>query len=486
MKLLSDILYKTRILEVTGSTNVAIEKVCFDSRKVEKFSVFVAVRGVQVDGHAYIAKAIELGAVAVVVEEYPDELEEKITYVKVQNSAEALGYMAANFYDSPSRNLKLVGITGTNGKTTIATLLYNLYKSLGYRVGLISTVRNMIGHEEIPATHTTPDAVSLNELISQMVEKECTYCFMEVSSHAIDQHRVTGQHFVGGVFTNITHDHLDYHKTFDAYIKAKKGFFDQLPAEAFALINKDDFHAEVMVQNTKATTKTYALRTIADYKAKVVENQFTGLQLNIGGNELWTKLVGGFNAYNVLTVFAVADLLGEEELSVLTAISNLEPVEGRFQYIKTGNNITGIVDYAHTPDALKNVLATIKDIRTGNEKVITVVGCGGDRDTAKRPLMAKIACKGSDRVLLTSDNPRSEEPDAIIADMQKGVEPGDFKKTLSITDRKEAIKAASAMAEAGDIILVAGKGHEKYQEIKGQRFDFDDLAILTEMLNVVH
>ncbi|MGD1844459.1 MAG: UDP-N-acetylmuramoyl-L-alanyl-D-glutamate--2,6-diaminopimelate ligase [Salibacteraceae bacterium] len=486
MKLLSDILYKVGLEEVRGSTNLAIEQVCFDSRKVDRSSVFVAVKGTQVDGHDYIDKAVASGALAVVCETFPKQLNDQVTYVRVRNAAAAMGYMAANLYDNPASKLHLVGVTGTNGKTTTVTLLYRLFRSLGYEVGMLSTVSNRIGGTELPSTHTTPDAITINQLLAQMVEEGCSHCFMEVSSHSLVQHRVIGLDFNVAVFTNITHDHLDYHGTFDEYIRAKKLFFDFLGSDAVALLNKDDYHSDVMVQNTKAAVKTYALRTTADYKGKIIESQFSGLQMQVNGQELWSKLIGGFNAYNILAVFGVADLLEEETLSVLTDISSLNSVEGRFEYLKTNNNITGIVDYAHTPDALKNVLATIKDIRTGNEQVITVVGCGGDRDKAKRPKMAKIACKGSDRVILTSDNPRTEEPEAILQDMQAGIDPIDFKKSLSIADRKAAIKAAVTLAQPGDIVLVAGKGHEKYQEINGVRHDFDDLEVLTEMLKMVH
>ncbi|MBN4062044.1 UDP-N-acetylmuramoyl-L-alanyl-D-glutamate--2,6-diaminopimelate ligase [Bacteroidales bacterium AH-315-I05] len=493
MKLLKDILYKAGIEDVMGSTNVAIDNVQFDSRKVDKFNLFVAVCGTQVDGHQFIDQAIESGAVAIVCEEFPGNINEQITYVKVKNSSEALGCIATNYYDNPSEKLALIGITGTNGKTTVATLLFRLFKALGYKAGLISTVVNKIDNVDVEVTHTTPDPLQLNRLLQQMVEKKCSHCFMEVSSHAVAQNRISGLDFAGGVFTNITHDHLDYHKTFDEYIKAKKSFFDEMNSNAFALVNKDDPHWKVMLQNSKASPKTLALKTDADFKCKIIESQFSGLLLNIGGNEVWAKLIGSFNAYNVLTVYAVASLLGEDPMSILTAISNLSPVEGRFQHIKTENNpaksgagVTGIVDYAHTPDALKNVLKTINEIRTGNEKVITLVGCGGDRDTAKRPLMAQIACEFSDKVILTSDNPRSEDPETIIQEMQKGVPPADFKKTISITNRKEAIKVACSLAEESDIILVAGKGHEKYQEIQGVKHPFDDMEILNEMLGLVN
>jgi UDP-N-acetylmuramoyl-L-alanyl-D-glutamate--2,6-diaminopimelate ligase len=481
MKLLKDILYKTGIEDIIGSTNIAIENVCFDSRKVEKFSLYVAISGTTTDGHLYIDAAIKSGAIAIVCENLPAVKQEKITYIRVKNTNIALGFIAANFYDNPSEKLNLIGITGTNGKTTTVTLLYNLFKSLGYKVGLLSTVKNMIHTKVIPATHTTPDALQLNALLNEMVEAGCAYCFMEVSSHAIVQERIRGVKFKGAVFTNITHDHLDYHKTFDEYIKAKKKFFDLLPEDAFALFNNDDVHGEVMVQNCRAKQYSFSLKTISDFKAKIIENQFEGLQLNIDGNEVWTKLIGSFNAYNVLTVYAVGCILGEDKLDTLTAISNLNTVEGRFDFIRSSNGIVGIVDYAHTPDALDNVLKTIKGIRTNNEQVITVVGCGGDRDAQKRPLMAKIACEYSDRIILTSDNPRSEDPNEIIKQMQEGIDAVSYKKTLSITDRKEAIKTAFALANDNDIILVAGKGHEKYQEIKGEKFPFDDLKILKEL-----
>jgi UDP-N-acetylmuramoyl-L-alanyl-D-glutamate--2,6-diaminopimelate ligase len=482
MKLLKDILYKAGLLDVQGSTNVAVTSVTADSRKVEKHGMFVAVKGTQSDGHQFIDQAVKTGAIAIVCEEFPASMSEKVTYVKVRNSGAALGYIASNFFDNPSSKLKLVGVTGTNGKTTTVTLLFNLFKTLGYSVGLLSTVKNQVNNEVIPSTHTTPDPMQLNSLLKHMVDRGCSHCFMEVSSHAVVQHRITGVEFTGGVFTNITHDHLDYHKTFNEYIKAKKGFFDQLPEEAFALTNKDDAHWDIMLQNTKAKKYTYSLRTVADFRCKIVENQFTGLLLNIDNNELWTKLIGSFNAYNILAVYATGVLLKEDKVNILTTLSNLNAVEGRFQYVRTEDNVTGIVDYAHTPDALMNVLKTIKDIRTGNEKVITVVGCGGDRDAAKRPVMAKIACELSDKVILTSDNPRSEDPEAIIKQMQAGVEPVHYKKTLTITDRREAIRTACSLASPGDIILVAGKGHEKYQEIKGVKHPFDDMQVLGENL----
>lgn len=485
MKLLKDVLYKAGMIEIIGSTNVAISSICADSRKANKDSLFVAVRGLANDGHLFIDQTIQTGAVAIVCEEFPEKISEKTTYIKVKDASAALGVIASNFYDNPSEKLKLIGVTGTNGKTTTVTLLYNLFKGLGNKVGLLSTVKNKINNEEFPSTHTTPDAIQLNFLLNKMVEAGCAYCFMEVSSHAVVQKRISGLQFTGAVFTNITHDHLDYHKTFDEYIKAKKAFFDTLPESAFALVNKDDSHGTIMLQNCKAgSKKTFSLRSTADFKCKILENQFIGLHLNIDNSELWTQLIGSFNAYNITAVYGVATLLKQNKTNILTTISTLHPVEGRFQQIRTENGIIGIVDYAHTPDALSNVLKTIKDIRTGNELVITVVGCGGDRDTAKRPIMAQIACELSDRVILTSDNPRSEEPESIIKQMQKGVEPHNYKKALAITERDEAIKTACSIANAGDIILIAGKGHEKYQEIKGVKHHFDDMEVLQLNLKI--
>lgn len=480
MKLLKDILYRANITQVSGNTNTAIESICFDSRKVSQFSAFVAVPGTQVDGHNFISQAIESGAVAIICEVLPEVLKEEITYVEVKNAHEALAYMACNFYDNPSEKIKLVGITGTNGKTTTVTLMHQLFMGLGHKVGMLSTVVNKIQDEEIKSTHTTPDPIELNRLINEMVNQGCEYCFMEVSSHALVQHRVTGLDFSLGIFSNITHDHLDYHGTFDNYIKAKKLLFDHLNSKATALINVDDFHGEVMVQNTKASVKSYGLKRMADYKCKIIENDFTGLQLNINGNELWSRLVGNFNAYNILCVYATASIFDQEELEILTEISKLNPVKGRFQYFKGELGAIGIVDYAHTPDALKKVLETIKDIRTGNEQVITVVGCGGDRDKAKRPEMASIACALSDKVILTSDNPRTEDPEKIIKDMEAGVEPADFKKTLSITNRRDAIKTAVSISKENDVILIAGKGHETYQIIGTEVHDFNDMEILKE------
>ncbi len=482
MILLRDILYKSGLIEVAGSTDLEINSICFDSRKAAPGALFVAVKGTQSDGHLYIDKTIESGAVAVVCEVLPSNLKADVVYIKVKDSAIALGYIASNFYENPSEKLKLIGVTGTNGKTTTVTLLHHLFMMADLKSGLLSTVQNKVADIAEPATHTTPDPVQLNMLLRKMVDADCKYCFMEVSSHAVVQHRVTGLSFAGGIFTNITRDHLDYHKTFEEYIKAKKGFFDMLPAGSFALINSDDRNGNVMVQNTKATVFSYSLKSMSDYRAKVLESNFSGLWMNIDGNDVFCKLIGNFNAYNLLSVYAASQCLNIDKLQALTFLSTLEPPEGRFEYIISGNKITGIVDYAHTPDALQNVLHTIKDIRTGNEQVITVVGCGGDRDAGKRPQMAAIACELSDKVILTSDNPRNEDPQLIIDQMRAGVPIHHSKKTVAITDRKEAVMAAVNMARPGDIILIAGKGHEKYQEIKGVKYPFNDKQILEESL----
>jgi UDP-N-acetylmuramoyl-L-alanyl-D-glutamate--2,6-diaminopimelate ligase len=446
--------------------------------------LFVAIRGTQVDAHQYIPQAVEAGAVAIVCEELPAEIKPGVTYVRVSDSQQALGQIASNFFDNPSSKLQLVGVTGTNGKTTTATLLFELFRKLGYSCGLISTVENRINGEVIPSTHTTPDPVKLNGLLNLMVRENCTHCFMEVSSHAVAQRRVAGLSFRGGIFTNITHDHLDYHKTFDEYIRAKKGFFDMLGEDAFAVYNSDDRNGKIMVQNCKAEIVSFGLKTMADFRCKIVENTFSGLLLNIESNEVHCRLIGSFNAYNITGVYAAAVMMGEDKLNVLTAISSLGAVEGRFEYLISGNKVTGIVDYAHTPDALLNVLNTIKDLRTGNEQVITVIGCGGDRDKAKRPVMTKIACDMSDKVVLTSDNPRSEDPEKIIEEMKAGVQPQHYRKALSVTDRREAIKVACSLANPGDIILVAGKGHEKYQEVKGIKQPFDDKQVLEESFKI--
>ena len=486
MSALKDILYKVALQSVSGDTAVEVAALAFDSRKVEANTAFIATRGTQADGHDYIVQAIEKGAVAIICEELPENLNTNVTYVQVKNSSEALGIMASNFFGNPSAKLKLVGVTGTNGKTTCVSLLFQLFKQLGYNVGLLSTVVNKINDEIIMATHTTPDAIQMNELMAKMVAKGCSHCFMEVSSHALVQHRVSGLTFTGAVFTNLSHDHLDYHKTFDEYIKAKKMLFDGLPSSAFALTNIDDKRGAVMLQNTKASKYRYALKTMADFKARILSNTLQGLELDIEGHNVWFKLIGDFNAYNLMAVYGAAILLEEEPADVLQTLSDLNPAPGRFEQVLTDTGITAIVDYAHTPDALENVLSTIKVFRSGNEKVITVVGCGGNRDTTKRPEMAKIACELSDKVVLTSDNPRFEEPMAIIEDMQKGVSPSNYRKTLVMADRREAIKTACSMAEPKDIILVAGKGHETYQDVKGVKSDFDDRKVLKEMLNLIH
>ncbi|WP_224483874.1 UDP-N-acetylmuramoyl-L-alanyl-D-glutamate--2,6-diaminopimelate ligase [Robertkochia aurantiaca] len=482
MKLLKDLLYKVSIESVNGNTAVPVNTVHFDSRKVSLDDVFVAVRGTQADGHQFMNKAVDQGAIAVVCEELPEQLVNGVTYVRVADSKAALAIMASNFFGNPSANLKLVGVTGTNGKTTVTTLLYQLFRKAGYKVGLLSTVKVMVDLAEHPATHTTPDPMAINRYLSMMNEAGVEFAFMEVSSHGIHQKRTEGLQFRGGVFTNLSHDHLDYHKTFAEYRDVKKSFFDHLPKSAFALTNKDDKNGAVMLQNTKAEIHGYALRTVADFKAQILENQLGGLLLKIEDHEVWTRLIGDFNAYNLLAVYATATLLGLEKIEVLKYLSELESVGGRFEYVESSGGITAIVDYAHTPDALKNVLGTINDIRTGNENLITVVGCGGDRDTTKRPVMGNIATALSDRVLFTSDNPRSENPEEIIKDMEKGVEPQHTKKLLSITDRRQAIRTACQLAERGDIILIAGKGHETYQEIKGKRYDFDDLQVVKELL----
>ncbi|MCZ8168162.1 UDP-N-acetylmuramoylalanyl-D-glutamate--2,6-diaminopimelate ligase [Flavobacterium fontis] len=479
---LKDLLYRVALESVKGPTDIPVAKIEFDSRKVTSGDVFVALRGTLANGHDFIEKAITLGAVAVVCDTLPETLLPQITYIQVADTNTALAWMANNFYDNPSTKLQLVGVTGTNGKTTIATLLYQLFKKAGFKVGLLSTVKVMVDTHEFPATHTTPDSLTINRYLAEMAEVGCEYCFMEVSSHGVHQKRTEGLVFKGGVFTNLTHDHLDYHNTFAEYRDVKKSFFDHLPKTAFALINTDDKNGAVMVQNTGARTLSYALKSMADYKAQVLENQLSGLLLKINEQEVWVKLIGSFNAYNVLAIYGVAIELGLEKSEALRLLSELESVSGRFQFVVSPNQITAIVDYAHTPDALANVLKTIGDIRTRNEQLITVVGCGGDRDKTKRPIMANIAAEHSDKVIFTSDNPRTEDPQQILTEMEAGVEPQHFKKTLSILDRKQAIKTACQMAQPHDIILIAGKGHETYQEINGVRHDFDDLKIVTEFL----
>ncbi|WP_194526176.1 UDP-N-acetylmuramoyl-L-alanyl-D-glutamate--2,6-diaminopimelate ligase [Zobellia roscoffensis] len=482
MKLLKDILFGASLTDVIGSTNVLVNNICFDSRKVEMDDVFVAIKGTLTDGHLYIAKAIDLGAKAIVCETLPEQIIDGVTYVEVKDGNTALAMMASNFYGNPSKNLKLVGVTGTNGKTTISSLLYQLLKKAGYKVGLLSTIKIMVDEEVYATSHTTPDALTINKHLYLMNEAGVEFCFMEVSSHGIHQKRTQGLVFEGAIFTNLSHDHLDYHKTFAEYRDTKKILFDQLPKNAFAISNIDDKNGAIMLQNTKAKKYTYALRTYADYRAQVLESQFDGTLLKINDHELWSRLIGHFNAYNMLAIFATADLLGMETLETLRLLSELENVDGRFQYFISSKKITAIVDYAHTPDALKNVLETISTLRTGNENVITVVGCGGDRDRSKRPVMGHIASEMSNKAIFTSDNPRSESPSAIITEMEEGVEPQNVKKILSIENREQAIKTACQLANAEDIILIAGKGHETYQETNGKRIHFDDFEMVQDVL----
>ena len=479
---LKDILYKVTINAVVGSTSVKVSAIDFDSIKISKNDVFVAIKGSVADGHKFIDVAINNGAVAIICEELPTNLQDGITYIQVESASQALAFMASNYYENPSENLKLVGVTGTNGKTTVATLLYQLFKKAGYKVGLLSTVKIMVDDKEYKATHTTPDSLTINKFLSLMNDEGVEFCFMEVSSHGIHQNRTEGLKFEGGIFTNLSHDHLDYHDTFAEYRDVKKSFFDNLPKDAFALVNIDDKNGLVMLQNTKARKITYALKTYADYKAQILENQLGGLLLKVNESEVWTRLIGNFNAYNILAIYATAELLGLEKVENLRLISELESVSGRFQYLISDEKITAIVDYAHTPDALQNVLETINSIRTKNEELITVVGCGGDRDKTKRPKMGHIASALSTKVIFTSDNPRSEVPETIIEEIEKGVEPQNFKKIVKIVEKKQAIKTACQLAQPNDIILIAGKGHETYQEIKGERFDFDDYKIVKEFL----
>ncbi len=484
MRELKDILYKVSLTSSFGNMSVEVNGICFDSRKVQSGFLFAAVKGTSSDGHQFIDKAIQLGASVIVCEKMPESANEKVTYVTVKDSAHALGIIASNYFNNPSEKLKLVGVTGTNGKTTTATLLYQLFSRMGKKCGLLSTVENRIGNEVIPSTHTTPDPIQLNDLLQRMVDSQCSHAFMEVSSHAVDQERIAGLKFAGAIFTNITHDHLDYHKTFENYIKAKKKYFDDLNGDAFALVNADDKRGMVMLQNTKARKYTFGLKKMVDFKGKIITNAIDGLELEIGNKSVWFKMIGDFNAYNLLGVYGAAVLLGEDSDEVLTHLSSLQGAPGRFELVSPGSKFTAIVDYAHTPDALKNVLETIAQFRTGQEQVITVVGCGGNRDRTKRPLMASIACKLSDKVVLTSDNPRDEEPMAIIKEMQTGILPTEAKKTLVIADREEAIKTACMMAKGKDIVLIAGKGHETYQEIKGVKYPFDDREVVARMLKL--
>ncbi|WP_310559983.1 UDP-N-acetylmuramoyl-L-alanyl-D-glutamate--2,6-diaminopimelate ligase [Flavobacterium sp.] len=483
MIILKEIIYKVAIEAVKGSTDTAINKIEFDSRKIAENDAFVAIRGTISNGHDFIETAIRNGAIAIVCDILPEILTPRITYIQVKDTNKALAFMAANYFENPSQSLKLVGITGTNGKTTIASLLFQLFKKAGFKVGLLSTVKILVDDLEYKATHTTPDSLTINHYLKEMVDAGVEYCFMEVSSHGIHQQRTEALQFIGGIFTNLSHDHLDYHPTFAAYRDVKKSFFDHLPKTAFVLSNIDDKNGQVMLQNTSAKKLTYALKSYADYKAQILENQLSGLLLKINGNEVWVKLIGTFNAYNLLAIYGTAIELGLESLEVLRLLSDLESVSGRFQFIVSNSNITAIVDYAHTPDALENVLKTINDIRTKNEQLITVVGCGGNRDKAKRPIMANIAAELSDKTILTADNPRNEDPEVIINEMEQGIGPQNFKKSLSITDRKQAIKTACQLAQPNDIILIAGKGHETYQEIQGVRHDFDDMKIVKELLD---
>ena len=482
---LQELLYKVSFVKIVGTTNLEVTDITFDSRKMKAASLFVALKGTQSDGHVYISQTIEGGAKVIVLEHIPTKLDDNITYIKVLDSNIALGIIAANFYDNPSEKIKLVGVTGTNGKTTIVSLLTQLFSILNVKVGMLSTIQNKIIDKIIPSTHTTPDALQINFLLNEMIAQGCEYCFMEVSSHAIAQGRISGLNFTGGVFTNLTQDHLDYHNSFAEYRDVKKSFFDLLPKSAFALTNKDDKNGMKMLEGTKSQKYTYSLKSVSNYKCRVLENQFEGMLLNINKVDVWVKLIGDFNAYNMLSVYAVANQFGFEDHEVLTALSMLKSPEGRFQYLQSEEKITAIVDYAHTDDALKNVLATVNNIRTNTEQLITVVGCGGDRDKAKRPLMAAVACNLSNQVILTSDNPRSENPDAIIEDMMQELDPVQQKKVLVIIDRKQAIKTACRLAAANDIVLVAGKGHEKYQEINGEKFPFDDLEELKQSLNII-
>ncbi|MBI3234834.1 MAG: UDP-N-acetylmuramoyl-L-alanyl-D-glutamate--2,6-diaminopimelate ligase [Bacteroidetes bacterium] len=485
MLTIQDIANHLKLTQIVGDKTMVISSIEIDSRKVVDGSLFVAIKGSLVDGHDFIEQAINKGCKAILCENLPTVLHDDVSYIVCDDSSEKLGLLADLFYDHPSTQTKVVAVTGTNGKTTVATLLYHLFRSLGYQCGLISTVENIINGTISPSTHTTPDAISLNKLLRQMVDAKCDYIFMEASSHAIHQNRIKGVRFEGVIFTNITHDHLDYHKTFSEYIKAKKKLFDEVNDDAWALTNKDDKNGLVMLQNTKAAKYSYSLQNISDFKTKIIECDFNGLLLNLDGIESWFKLTGKFNAYNLLAVYGAAILLGESKEEIIQHLSALNSVSGRFEYIVSATGINGIVDYAHTPDALKNVLDTINDIRSHNEKLITIVGCGGDRDTTKRPVMARVACESSSHVIFTSDNPRSEDPEVIINQMQEGVPAHLYKKTLKITDRKEAIKTAITMCGKGDIILVAGKGHETYQEIKGIKHPFDDKKTLIEQFNLL-
>jgi UDP-N-acetylmuramoyl-L-alanyl-D-glutamate--2,6-diaminopimelate ligase len=482
--MLSDLLNGIGGLTIIGKTNLTIEGVAFDSRKAGHGFLFAALPGTIVDGHQFIQAATEIGAVAILCENLPEIPDTNITWIQCVNSSKVLGQIASRYYGNPSEKMKVTGVTGTNGKTTTATLLYRLFRELGHKAGLMSTVCNYIDNEQLPATHTTPDPLQIQELMSKMEAAGCEYCFMEVSSHSIDQDRISGIKFEGGVFTNLTHDHLDYHKTFLSYRDAKKKFFDELNKSAFALTNIDDKNGMVMLQNTSAEKLTYSGKALADFKVKVLESHFDGMLININGSEVWTHFVGNFNAYNLLAVYGTAVTLGADKDEVLRILSLLKPVDGRFETFRSPMGVFAVVDYAHTPDAIKNVLSSINEVRTGNETLFTIVGAGGDRDRTKRPEMAFEAASASDRVILTSDNPRSEDPEEIIAEMQKGIPANKHSKVISITNRKEAIRTACMMAKPGDIILIAGKGHENYQEIKGIKYPFDDREIIREIFNL--
>ena len=484
MKKVADILSGIQDYQSTGPTDLEITGVCFDSRKVVAGNIFVAVRGTRVDGHDFIHDAIAGGCTAVVCETLPDKREKEICYIRVESAGYALGVICSNFFDQPSKKLKLIGVTGTNGKTTVATLLYRIATRLGYRSGLISTIEVLISDRSVEATHTTPDALQINRTLAEMVKEDCSYCFMEVSSHAIDQNRIAGLRFAGGIFTNLTHEHLDYHKDFRHYLNSKKIFFDNLPAASFALTNLDDRNGRIMIQNCQARAKTYSLKTISDFKGRVLESHFDGMQLKINDRDVWTTFMGEFNAYNILAVYACCLILSFDKNDVLTALSGLRPVRGRAEVVTGKSGVVTIVDYAHTPDALKNIIESVDRIRSGGQKLITVVGAGGNRDREKRPLMGSIAASGSDRVILTSDNPRDESPEAIIDEMKTGITEDEMEKVLSIVDRKEAIKTAIMLAGRGDIVLVAGKGHETYQDIAGKKIHFNDLEVIHKIMNM--
>jgi len=483
--IIKSILQDVEILEMHGNLDIPVGGIHFDSRKIEKNFAFVAIEGGNSDGHQFIQNAIDNGANVVICSIFPDEKTNNVTYIRVANTSYSLGWFISSFYGNPSSKLKLLGVTGTNGKTTVATLLYDLFRQMGYKAGLISTVVYKINDKEIDSTHTTPDALMLNQLLQQMVIEDCSFCFMEVSSHAVVQNRIAGLHFAGGVFTNITHDHLDYHKTFDQYLKAKKTFFDKLPRSSFALVNNDDKNGKVMLQNTKANKYSFGIHSLANFKCRIIESHLTGMLLELENEEVWVKLIGNFNANNALAIYSAATLAGEKKQNILAGLSRLKPVCGRFETMYSDKGVIVIIDYAHTPDALDNVLSTINEIKPEKSSIITIVGAGGDRDKAKRPIMARIAVELSDKVIITSDNPRSENPEDIIAEMLAGVDEILVKKVLCITDRRIAIQKGCMLAGKDDIVLIAGKGHENYQEIKGIKHHFDDHEVVKENLNIV-